>query len=167
MSKTQECASCRKPKANLVCGVCQEPVCKDCEQYLEPETFSFKKKVPAELSHLHYCGRCFDEHIVPAQEALEATMALAREVYIFFDTQKRKPRLLSKAKLPVTVKDVPDRDEAILRLAFLAAEDGFNAILDVNVKSEKVRNEGWQKMRWSGSGLPVGVDAIKIERDFD
>jgi hypothetical protein len=67
----------------------------------------------------------------------------------------------------VTVKDVPDRDEAILRLAFLAAEEGFNAILDVNVKSEKVRNEGWQKMRWSGSGLPVGVDAAKIERDFD
>jgi hypothetical protein len=50
-----------------------------------------------------------------------------------------------------------------MRLAFLAAENNFNALVDVVVTSEKVRNEGYQTTKWKGTGVPVPLDESKYK----
>lgn len=159
------CISCRRPKAVFKCGVCEEPLCKDCDQFLDAGTFSFLKTQPAELGHTHYCPSCHAGTVEPALESYEEVMERAKTVYFFFTTQKRPPPIVKKSKEKVQVAECADRDETILRLAFFAAEQGYNGIVEAEVTSEKVRNEGYQKMRWRGVGLPVTVDAEKLERE--
>jgi hypothetical protein len=92
-------------------------------------------------------------------------MERAREVYVFFKTQKRAPLMLKKAKETVRVESCEDRDETILRLAFFAAEQGHNAVVGAEVTAEKIRNAGYQKSKWSGEGLPATIDREKFERE--
>jgi len=158
------CVDCRKPTQDFSCGVCKESLCKNCVEYLEPGSFSFLATVPEDLSHLRYCRFCFDGKVVPAREDYEEKMNEAKQVFVFFTTQKTMPAH-KRAKDKVQIKDCPDRDETIMRLAFRAVEKGFNALIDTEVKCEKVRNEGWQKMKWQGQGYPAKVDADKLNRE--
>lgn len=159
------CISCRKPKAALNCEICGEPVCKSCEMFLDASTFSFLKTIPEELSHSHYCAPCYDSKIMPEIEKYSEIMERAKSVYFFFTTQKMNLLpLLDRAKEGISVKNCADRDETILRLAFLAAQQNYNAIIMAEVKSAKVRDEGYQKSVWSGVGVPANVDAERIER---
>ena len=57
-----------------------------------------------------------------------------------------------------------DRRECILRLAFFAAELGFNAIIESEVDSKKVRKGAYQSSTWSGSALPADVDGARLEK---
>lgn len=92
-------------------------------------------------------------------------MERAKSVYFFFTTQKMNLLpLLGKAKEGISVKNCADRNETILRLAFLAAQLNYNAVILAEVKSEKIRNEGYQKSSWSGVGVPANVDAERIEK---
>jgi hypothetical protein len=88
-------------------------------------------------------------------------MARAKEVMVFFKTQSEETRLIRRVEKPFQVSDCVDRDEVIMRLAFLAAENNFNALVDVSVLSEKVRNEGYQTTKWKGTGVPVQLDPAK------
>lgn len=166
MSETQSpCVSCQRPKAQLRCGLCEERVCKRCVQEQAGDAFSFLSPVPPALAHLSYCPACYDREVAPARDRYDETMELARGVYFFFTTQKRHIHLIRKAPQAVKVENCPDRDETILRLAFRAAQGGYNAIIEGEVTSEKVRNEGWQTSRWRGRGVPALVDAAKLDRD--
>ena len=159
------CSSCRKPKAPFSCGVCEARLCKNCVQLLEPEALAFKTSQPAELGHYRYCANCFAEHVEPVLGQYEETLELAKSVYVFFKTQKRQPPVLKKSKHELQVKDNPDRDETILRLAFQAAELGFNAIIETDVASVKVKNEAHSKLSWSGKCFPAEVDAVRLDRE--
>ncbi len=100
------------------------------------------------------------------REQYEQKVAEARGVYVFFVTQKRAIPLIAKAKNVVRVEGCSDRNETILRLGFLAAEQSFNALVQVEVTSEKVRNAGYQTSAWKGVGLPAKVDPLKIDREY-
>lgn len=159
------CVTCKKPKATSACEICEGPLCKACIQFLEPDAFSFLKSVPEELSHDRYCEFCYSQNVVPALETYEEVMARAKEVFVFFITQKATIPLTKRSKTPVKVTDCPDRDETILRMAFFAAEQGFNALIEVEVIGEKVRNAGYQKSKWRGVGEPANVDEAKVNRN--
>lgn len=161
---TEPCISCRRPKATVECEICQEPVCKECLQFLEASSISFLRKVPDVLAHRHYCPACYDTHVAPALEAYNQTMQQARGVFFFFQAQKRSLPILRRAPKQVRVEACEDRDETILRLAFMAAEQGFNAVIEAELTSKKVRNEGWHKTVWQGVGLPAEVDAERLAR---
>lgn len=159
------CTSCRRPKAGFECEVCKSLVCKKCAQILKKDSFSFLDPLPAELSHKTYCGACFDEKVGPELASYQQTMARARGVFVFQKTQREETRLMRRSEKPLQVKDCPDRGEALLRLAFFAARAGFNALIDVEITSKKLRNEGYQTSRWSGTGMPTRVDAEKLNRE--
>ena len=164
----EECFSCRKPKAISHCGICHEPLCKNCAQFLEASTFSFRQTVPEELSHTYYCSPCYNEKIEPALEAYNEVMVRARAVYFFFTTQKKNfVPVIKRARESIHVEGCVDRDETILRLAFRAAEDGYNGIIQGEVSSKKVRDEGYQKSVWQGTGVPAHLDEIKLERSAE
>ena len=163
MSKAT-CSSCYRPKATFSCDVCQEPLCKDCEEFLDESTFSFLREVPEILRHTHYCRVCYDQNVAQALESYNEILERARSVYFFFKTQKRQLPIVKRSKESVRVEACEDRDETILRLAFFAAEMGFNAVIEAEVTSEKIRNQSYQKSAWQGVGVPAEVDAIKLER---
>jgi hypothetical protein len=137
------------------------------KQFLEASTFSFLKTIPENLKHTNYCPNCYDTEVAPALAQYNATLEQAETVYIFFKTQKKAPPVLKRAKEAVRVDDCSDRDETILRLAFFAAQDGYNALVEVDVTSVKVRNRAYQTSRWNGIGTPAQVDADRVERYFE
>jgi hypothetical protein len=158
-----ECVSCGKPKAVLECEVCHEAICKKCDQILDPKAFSFLKKIPEELSHLHYCTNCFDSIVAPEMDTYNETLENAKNAFVFFITQRKEIPLIKKTRELLKVEDCDDRDETILRLAFFAAQQDFNAIIDVEVNQTKVRNGAYQTSRWSGQGIAAQVDGHKID----
>jgi hypothetical protein len=159
------CRSCQRPKANLICGVCEGAVCKKCTQNLKADTFTFLTHIPAELTHRNYCPFCYDEKVAPALESYERTLRKAKAVFVFLKTKGEETRLFSRSEKPLQVRDCPDREEAILRLAFLAAEKDCNTIIDVDIRSEKVRNQAYQTMKWHITGVPSRVDPKRLKED--
>ena len=52
----------------------------------------------------------------------------------------------------------------MLRLAFFAAENGYNAVTKVDLRYEKVRDEGgYQTTLWHGSGYAATLDGRELD----
>lgn len=157
------CVSCRKPRVDSSCGVCEGGICKKCRLFLAEDTFSFETSLPAELKHTYYCASCYDQHVEPYKNEYESSLQDAKQINVIYKGSKSSIRVLRKADKPVYIENSPDRDETILRLAFHAARGGYNAVIDVEVASQKVRNEGYQKMAWSGHGTPAEIKSHEME----
>lgn len=159
------CLSCSKKKALLECGVCHETVCKYCAQIVEDEQFSFLPEIPEKLSYTTYCIPCFDINVAADLEEYNRIMEAAKEIHVFDIGQGKETRLIKRIEDPVSVVDCPDRQEAILRLAFFAAQKNFNSLLDMNLTSRKVREGSRQRAIWSGTAIPAQVDSQKLLKD--
>ena len=159
------CATCQRARTTLRCGLCDAPACKTCAHLLDEDAFSFLPAVPDHLTKGIYCHDCFQARIAGEQESYERTMAAARAIDIYLKDQGKETRLIRRVSPPVTVKGCSDRDELILRLAFLAAKDGFTTLVDVDVVGEKVRLGTYQKVVYRGSAVPAHARADQIPRD--
>ena len=157
-----ECVNCRKLNATLTCEQCSEPVCKKCVEILPEGTFKLMPTIPEPLSHIRYCGGCYAEQVEPEIAQYEETLENAKRVFVFFKTRKKSLPITGKEKIREIVESCPDRDETILRLAFIAASKGYNAIIEVEALSKKIRNGAYQTSVWSGSGIPAQVDSSRI-----
>lgn len=146
------CISCHEPKATLTCGLCEKPVCKKCAVTLAKDAFYFVRPKPFEAKH--YCGGCFDERVAGPLSEYEGTFRRAKQVLVFLKSKSEETRLMSRSEKPIKVEDCSDEPEVFLRLAYIVAEKGLNAIIDVATKAQKVRNAGYQTTRWSGTGIP-------------
>jgi len=159
---TTLCSTCKKPKANFTCGACNDSVCKSCGHFMGPESFSFLRKIPKELSHSVYCNPCFDSGVSDEFHRYEETMEKAREVIIFSKDETKKTGHLKRKELPYKVEDCEDKDESILRLAFFAAEDGFNCLLDVHVTHRKIIVGSHKKTIFSATATPIQIDPSEV-----
>lgn len=164
-SKNETCCFCRQPRADAGCEVCSEPVCRSCVQHLSEETFAMLSTKPEILSHDKYCPRCFDEHVEPARVRYEEVLERAKEVHFWPRTYRGNIPVLKKGRVELSVPSGRGRDEVLLKLGFLAAEQGFNGLVQGELVSKKVRDHGYQKMEWSARGMPVTVDEGKLERE--
>lgn len=162
----QACCSCESAKTKLNCGLCGGALCKSCVQFVDEEALSFLEKVPAELQHDAYCPQCYSAQVAPVLDEQSRVMERARDVNVFFRNQGKESRFIRRSEKPIQVKDCSDRDDVVLRLAFLAAQAGFNCIIDVDVDQEKIRMGGWQTSKWSGRAIPANVDQAQLERKF-
>lgn len=125
--------------------------------------FSLMESIPADLNHTVYCRFCYDGKIEPQVLKYDETLARAKEVFIFFKTQKKEIPLVKKTKEIMKVEKCGDRDETILRLAFMSALKNFNAVIETDVNYAKIRNEGYQTTNWSGTGIAAQVDEAKLD----
>ena len=153
------CPSCRRTKASLHCGLCHEWLCKDCAQFLEAATFSFLREIPEHLSHFTYCGLCYDKKVAPEIEAYSEVMNRARQVQLFYKNE-REVALIYRSKKMLSIQNCPDRKEILLRLAFFAAQQSYNGLVHIELNSEKIKIDGYQKTNWSGTGFPA---TVKVE----
>ncbi len=159
------CFSCHGPKAGRACGICQHPQCKKCVQLVEKGSFALLDPLPPELSHRDYCAACYFEKVLPALESYEQTLQCAKAIFVFDKGQGQETSRMKRHKEPIQVSDCPDREEALLRLAFIAAKAGFNGLLDVQISVKKVRNFAYQNSVWQGKGFPAHVDGERLERE--
>lgn len=157
------CVSCESKKAGLNCGVCAASLCKSCARFLDENAFAFMETLADDLRHSTYCPVCFDEVVAPAQEIYEAVMDLARDVNVYFKAQSKESRFIRRLEKPLRVKDCADRDEVVLKLAFRAAQSGFNVLVDVETTSQKIHNGKWQTSVWSGHAIPARIDPKILE----
>jgi hypothetical protein len=157
------CSSCRGPKASFACDLCEEAICKSCRESFSPASLAMLSEIPEALRHSSYCRFCYDEKVAPVLARYEETLEKAKGVYIFFKTQRKEIPLLRRSREVLKVTDMEDRDETILKLAFMAAEQGFNAVTEVDVTSKKVKNGRHTKSVWTGTGKPAEVDAAKTD----
>jgi hypothetical protein len=160
------CKTCRKPKANFSCGCCHEAVCKSCAHFLAEDTFSFLKKVPEELKHSTYCSHCLDEKVAAPLADYEATLERAKEVMVFTKDQTKLTGHLKRKEDPLHIEDCEDAEETILRLAFLAAQDNFNCLLDVNITHRKIIVGSHKKTIFSGTAIPITIDPKQVREQF-
>ena len=158
------CASCESPKAAYTCGLCNSSICKSCRHYVDTHTFSFYVPVPDALLKADYCPTCFEREIVPEQARYDELMEKAKDVYYLSKAYPGYVRVLRRHTKRVVIAECDDRRETILRMAFQAAQMGFNAIIEAEVDSAKVRNHGHQSSVWSGSALPATIDGDQLER---
>lgn len=151
------CGTCLKPKANLVCEVCMQATCKKCAQFVSEDLFSFLENQPECVSHQIYCSQCFNKNVAPELEAYNTAMDAAKNVQVFNKSHVREVRFFSKKQDLVRVVDCADHDEAILRLAFMAAKSGFDSIMETEVSSKKVITNGYQRLVWSATARPTNA----------
>ncbi len=154
------CDFCHEPKVStkhkIKCDLCAGVLCKDCVKYLEESFFSFLKIVPDELGHITYCWGCYEKHVEPAMKSYLETMEQAKEVYVFKKNEKHVP-VMKRARNSINAQDCPDKAEAILRLAFFAAEENYNAVIEINLSCKKIRTNGYQKSSFSATGVPAQI----------
>ena len=158
-----ECVDCRKPKASLECGICSSSVCRGCALTPPQGAFLLLPTIPEQFAHSRYCGACYSEQVEPELGVYEETLERAKQILIFFKTQKKGLRIVRKERIPEQVDACQDRDETILRLAYIAASKGYNSVIEVEVTSKKVRNEGYQTSVWYGTGL--SADTVTYDND--
>ena len=159
------CETCRSAKTALRCGLCDEPSCKTCAHLFDEDAFSYLPKVPEHLTKGVYCHACFQAKIAADVEAYERTMELARKIDVYTKDQGKETRLIRREADPFVIEECADRDELILRLAFLAALGGFTTLVDVDVVGKKVRDGSYQKVVYRGSGVPANIRANQIIKD--
>ena len=62
---------------------------------------------------------------------------------------------MRRVEKPIKIIECDGREETLMRLAFLAAEKGYDTLVDVNIKSIKTGQNSYKKKMWSGSGIPI------------
>lgn len=153
-------------KRPFECLLCAASLGKREVEFVDENTFSFLAVPPASLSIGSYCPGCFDAHVRPEMDAYQRKLEQAKNVNVFFASQSKESRFVRRIEKPVTVKNCQDRDEAILRLAFLAVEANKNSLVDVDLSSTKIRNGSWQSSLWSGQAIPTDIDEGSLQRRF-
>ncbi|MNK82141.1 hypothetical protein D3C87_1019050 [compost metagenome] len=143
--------------------MCAEAVCKKCTEFLAEDAFSFSPYVAPEFSHSTYCRLCYDAKVAPEIEAYNDMKKQAREIFVFFKTESKESRLIKRLEDPIVVPQCEDREETLLRLAFLAARANHNVIVDVDIVSKKVRMGSYQTLTWSGTAIPSWVNPDKLD----
>lgn len=160
---TQEiCVSCRKQKTTLACVACENPLCKKCAQPVDESNFLFLEALPASLKEGIYCPVCFNSQVAPELDSYEEHLAKAREVYVFYKAEGKETRTFRRSEKPIQVTGCADKEEAILKLAFLAAREGFNGILDVEITNRKINIHGYQSSECDATARPFQVDEKKL-----
>lgn len=168
-NKSNSCVTCGIPKARLHCGVCQAAICKSCavstDETGDYSNFALMANVPQELVQPAYCPACFVEKVSPAYQRYLEILERAQNVIVYEKTQKKETRLMKRTQKPLRVESCPDRQETLMRLAFMAADAGFNGLIDVDLAYKKIRGGSYQTTEWSGSGIPALIDEGRVPRD--
>ncbi len=159
------CSTCHKPKANLVCEICQDAICKKCTEFVDENSFSFLTHVPKLLLCTTLCKTCFEQKISPEIIKYNDMMASAKNMFVFMKAQFKETRRVKRLADPIIIVDCADYDETILKLAFRGAELGYNAIIDVDITSKKVKTGNYQTTVFSGTAIPANVLEERLIKD--
>jgi hypothetical protein len=151
------CAVCNNPKANVTCRSCESKVCKACVEFVGDDTFEHADFTEANSPIGSYCSTCYTTEIVPALEIHSEILERAKEVSVFTTDQGKESRLIKRSDLKLKIDECEDKDDLIMRLAYLAAKAGYNTIVDVDLVYTKKRDGSFKLANWSGTATAALV----------
>jgi hypothetical protein len=158
------CAHCGT-KSKLTCESCGTSACKYCLQFIDEDRFAFQPELTKQLPFAAYCPTCFDIYVAPLATTYDQTVVRANNILVYDKCQGKETRFFKRTEKQVRVERCIDRATTLLRLAFQAAAAGYNGLIDVDIKSEKIRNGSYQTTLWSGTGIPTHIESRKILKD--
>ncbi len=166
---TATCCSCLKNQAHLECCTCNQAVCKKCAQFVTTESFPYVDAIPKDLATGTYCVNCYESCASEFIQEYEATMETAREVHIFFrgQGQERRALFLKKREAPLKVENCVDEEAVIMKLAYMAAKNDFNALIETVVDSVKIHDGSYTLLKWHGSAIPCKGEPSRLNRVID
>lgn len=156
------CKLCQAPKTVKTCNVCQGDVCKNCVRYFDKEESPFFPKVPRVLQKTVFCFDCFEAKAQPEIEKYNEVLDRAREVIVVKKAYRGPITISKKKNETTTVKRKADEKIAVAQLQFLAAWEGFNAVLQLETDSFSKKNAGWETSEWSATGVFAEIDQEKF-----
>jgi hypothetical protein len=124
---------------------------------MDEDSFSFLKKVPAELSHGIYCSRCFDDKVAPQKDSYDQTLIEAKNINVFYKNQGKITRFMKRKEEPYKVENCIDKDEALMKLCFQAVKDEFNSLIDIDIIPTKTMQGTYKIMTWAGTAVPINL----------
>lgn len=148
------------------CKVCSLALKKGEAQFVDESTFEYLKVLPDEVTLGAFCYSCFDRIVGPQLDAYNEKLEQAKNVNVFYASQSKESRFVRRKEKQIQVEDCDDKEEVVMRLAFIAVEAHQNTLLDVEITSIKTRNGGWQSSRWAGKAIPATVDESRLRRRF-
>ncbi len=153
--EAKECTVCCSNKTAIQCDICSCASCKHCCYFIDEDVFEFVSLLPEKLQNKAFCPNCYNENISEEMEYLKETMQKARDVDVYLKDQGTETRRIRRIQKPIHIKECADREETLMRLAFLAAQKGFDTIIGVDIQAKKVGKGTYKKMIWSGTAVPV------------
>lgn len=112
-----------------------------------------------------FCTPCFTHTVGLDLERYQETMEKAKNINVFEISQGKETRLIKRKEAVLKVEDCSDKNETILRLAFYAAELGFNSIIDVDLKGRKIKDGRYQHTLWTGTAMPANITDKQLVKD--
>ncbi|MFN9067463.1 MAG: hypothetical protein ACK5V3_09560 [Bdellovibrionales bacterium] len=123
--------------------------------FVDENQFQFSSTVNPKLNTGVFCQSCYGDTVLDEIQKYEMLLAKAQAVDVFHKKQSKETRLIKRKEKPLSVVDCLDEEEALLKLAFLAAEKGFSQIIDVDLQPRKVTLNKYHSTLWSGTAVPV------------
>lgn len=145
------CYFCGRKAARNCCD-CEKPICKEDTHFIDREMVRYHPKPPKQFNQTHFCPTCYERSVQPHVEKYEEIAARAKQVTVVRDNYRGQVPCLKKIALPKVVKKHADEFHAIEHLRFLAAYEGYDAVVELSTKGDQKRNAGWQTTEWSASG---------------
>lgn len=156
------CVLCTKNKTALRCDSCGDVSCKNCVHFIDEDHFEMVVLLPEELKNKTFCMNCYNQGIDEKVSRYFEVVEKAKNVNVFTKTQTKETRKIKRVEDPVKVLECDDKEEALLRLAFLAADKGFDMVIDVEMNSKKIgEGKSYKKLVWSATGVPVDPNIKK------
>ncbi len=152
----EQCEICLNKKTTLRCNICEQYSCKHCTHFVDDNLFKFQDLLPKHISNKSFCPNCFDEKVRDELSDYISIMDKAKDVNVYAKVQSSETRLMRRVAKQIKIKDCEDKEEALMRLAYLAAQKGFDTIVDVDIISKKVKLGGrYKKLVWDGTATPI------------
>jgi len=159
------CSVCQKTKSLNQCESCGDTVCKSCTQFIGEDTFKYQVYKPKNVQHNIYCPTCYNEYVAEAVDQYTNTLDAANNIIVFEKTQSKETRLMKRLEDPIKLQNETDRHDALMKMAFIAVQRHFNAIIDVEITPQKVRDGSYQTTIYTCSAIPVTIEDRHIIKD--
>ncbi len=151
-------------KKNLKCISCESEVKKSLAEIIHEDTFAFLATPPVDIPVGIYCIPCYENKVRAQVDRYNDLMEKAKNVNLYYVAQSKESRFVRRKEKTIQITEAASREDAILLLAFRAVELGFNAIVDVELTSKKVRNGGWHYSVWNATAIPTNIDESYLNR---
>lgn len=154
MQKT-ECQTCLKNKTALNCSECEEATCKHCSFFIDDTVFEYAELLPENIMDQTFCTPCYHKTAEPVLAKYNEYLKTAKNVNVYSTIQGNETGMIKRIEKPIVIKDCDDREETLMRMAFFAAQKGYDTLVDVDIKPTKVGKGTYKKLIWTGRGVPV------------
>lgn len=150
------CSHCNRNRTALRCDSCEDVSCKSCVVFVDEDFFEMVALLPDDLQNRTFCMNCFNQGISERLDHYLEIVSEAKNVDIFNKNQTKETRKIKRIESPIRVANCLGKEEALLKIAFFAAERGFKTVVDVELRSNKIgEGKSYKKLVWNGSGTPV------------